>query len=173
MSEVEPQPPEQIDGRVLGVFNSYTEMILCLKARVEELRIAVSSPDVARVTGLADSYVAKVLAPSMSNRRRLGLASMQPVLSVLGCKLALIEDKDALARYTSQLPLRNGSYVHGGAITVLFSRRHMRKIGKIGAEVRWSRVRDRRAKASRAARARWAKARADRAGHGDNCSFLR
>jgi len=159
----EPQPPAQITDRVLGTFNSYTGMIVCLRARAKELRIPVTSPDVARVTGLADAYVAKVLAPSQRSPRRLGMLSLQPVLSVLGCKLVLVEDKGTLEKYTSRVQKRDDSRAHDGAITLLFSRLHMRKIGRIGAQVRWAAARRRSAQASNAARARWQKVRAQKA----------
>ena len=108
------------------------------------------------------------------------MISLGPILGVLGVKLLMVEDPEAMARYTDKLPKRNKSCVHNGAaITFTFSRRHMQKIGQKGSKVRWKAARkmhtaavqggtnsrknmtarQARALARKAARARWAKAR--------------
>jgi len=58
---------------------------------------------------------------------------------VLGVKLLMVEDPEAMARYTDKIPKRNEDCAHyDTAITFKFTRRHMRKIGLKGLKIRWS-----------------------------------
>jgi hypothetical protein len=156
----DPQQPEQITDRVVGAIHDYGELIDIMRVRAQERRIAITSPRVAKMAGLPDYYIAKLL--SVHPVRRVGMISLGPLLSVLGVRLLMVEDEEAMQKYSGKLDQRVEHAVHdGAAIRFSFSRRFMRKIGLKGAEVRWSRVRQRSAAASRAAKARWAKAAAN------------
>lgn len=96
MSEAAPQPPAITDRGVIATFNSYPEFLLAMRLRAEELKIAVTSPDVAKASGLADALFAKILSPK--SPRRLSMVSMEPVLSLLGVRLAMIEDPVTMQR---------------------------------------------------------------------------
>jgi hypothetical protein len=90
------------------------------------------------------------------------MISLGPLLAVLGLKIILAEDEEAVAKFGPQLGTRNESCVHcNDVITVRLTRRHMQKLGQKGMKVRWQAVRRRKAIASRAAQARWAKARGE------------
>jgi hypothetical protein len=110
------------------------------------------------MANLPSYYIGKLL--SVNPVRRVGMISLGPLLGVLGMKLIAVPDDAAVARYSGKLPERNESRVHNGvAIRLIFSRRHMQKIGLKGAEVRWSQARRRRAIARKGGKARWERAR--------------
>jgi hypothetical protein len=100
-------------------------LLAALRLRAEDQKIVITSPDVAKVSGLADALVAKILSPKMP--RRLSFQSMHPVLSLLGVRLAMIEDPETMSRYTSRLKKRDENCVHSGTVHVLISRRELRK----------------------------------------------
>jgi hypothetical protein len=104
MSDAAPQLPAQITDRVVGSFNDYDGMIHAMRARAQERRIAITSPDVAEMANLPDFYIAKLL--SVHPVRRVGMISLGPILSVLGVRLLMVEDPKAMARYTDELPKR-------------------------------------------------------------------
>jgi hypothetical protein len=136
--------------------NAYANLILAFRARANERRIAITGEDVARVAGMANFYLAKVLSPSSNPAKRFGAASLGPILAVLGLKLLLVEDAQAVKIYGTRIPPRASSFAHSTAFTQIRSRQFMRKIGKKGAQVRWDNKRKRHAAASKAARIRWA-----------------
>lgn len=157
--EVEPQPAGPIDGRVVGTIHTYGDLVEVLRARAQERKIALSNPLVSQMAGLPEFYILKLL--SVHPVRRVGMISLEPLLSVLGIRLLAVEDKELTERYTEKLSERNASCAHDAApIRFSFTRRYMKKIGANGAKVRWERARRRSAQASRAARARWKKATA-------------
>ena len=90
---------------------------------------------------------------------------MTPLLAILGVKLQMIEDAEAVKRYGSRLAQRNESYVHSATVQFMFSGRHMKKIQRKGGTNSRAYMSARRARAlaRRAARARWAK---QQNGHG-------
>jgi hypothetical protein len=61
------------------------------------------------LTGLQDGYVAKLLAPIPI--KRIGMQSLGPLLTVLGVKLIMVEDSDALRRIGPRLTKRNAASV--------------------------------------------------------------
>jgi hypothetical protein len=152
--EIEPQPPAQITDRVVASFNTYAGMIDAMRNRAVERRIAITSPEVAMMANLPEAYIAKLL--SVHPIRRIGMISLGPLLSVLGVKLLMVEDRETIERmnrlaiYKFGKPLqpRNEGCVHNGAaIAFKFSRAYMQKIGKKGAQVRWKAERKIRAAA--------------------------
>jgi hypothetical protein len=98
--------------------------------------------------------------------KRLGIGTLGPVLGVLGVRLIMVEDSEALKTYGARIPARNESCVHAGTVNIVFSRRHLRAIQKKGG--RNSRLymskRQASALARKAVKARWAKRKQN--GHG-------
>jgi hypothetical protein len=158
VSESAPQQPAQITDRVIAVFNDYSGLLAAMRLRVQEQKIAITSPDIARVSGLADAFVAKCLSPKQP--RRLGSASFGAVMSLLGVRLAMIEDPETMARYTARLKKHNPSFVHSGAVHFLVNRYELRKRGRKGGlnSRKYMSPREARALARHAALERWRKA---------------
>jgi hypothetical protein len=69
-----------------SVFNDYSGLLAALRLRAEDQKIVITSPDVAKVSGLADALVAKILSPKMP--RRLSFQSMHPKDSRCGTHTA-------------------------------------------------------------------------------------
>jgi hypothetical protein len=137
--------------------DGYAGLITAFRERAQQRRIAITGENAAKVAGLPDYYIAKLL--SVHPVRRVGMISLGPLLAVLGLKIILAEDKEAVAKFGPQLGSRNQNCAHDGvAIRLTFSRRHMQKIGLKGAKVRWAGARRRRAVARKGGKARWAKA---------------
>jgi hypothetical protein len=135
---VEPQHATLAGARLLAEVRSYSELMDALRARACERQLALSSPALAAVAGLPDGYIAKLLGPGKV--RTFAWASMGPVLAVLGAKLLLVVDQQAIDNLDHRLPKWNGSKVHSRsfAINRTVSRAHMRKIGLLGAKKRAS-----------------------------------
>jgi hypothetical protein len=155
----EPQP-RTITDRVVAQFNSYEGMLAAMVARAKEQRLVITSPEVAEISGLPAAYVAKLLSPK--SPRRIGSISMAPVLAILGCRLALIEDRDAMERYTSRVKKHDLKLMHGGSVHFAISRRELRKRQQNGGlnSRKYMSPREARALARKAANARWSKAAA-------------
>jgi hypothetical protein len=150
MSDSEP-PADQ--PRVLAEISDYAQMVTAFRARAQQRRIAITSPDVAEVAGLAGHYVAKLLA--VNPVKRVGMISLGPLLAVLGVRLQMIEAPDLVQKYGSRIPKRNEAFVHGGGFSLTLSRQWMRKIGRLGGLSRQAQKRQRVRSASHAARIRW------------------
>jgi hypothetical protein len=160
VSDSEPQPPAPITDRVIAEFADYNGMLAAIRLRCQEQQIAVGSPDVAALAGIADGYLAKLTSPKAP--RRLGAISMGPILAVLGCRLVLVEDRKMMERYTNRLPKRNETCLHAGTVHFALSGKHMRAIRRKGGANSRKNLgkRLRRALARKAAQARWRKAAA-------------
>jgi hypothetical protein len=85
--------------------DGYAGLIAAFRVRAQERRIAITGADVAKVSGLADYYVAKLLARNPV--KRVGMISLGPLLGVLGLKLVVTEDLDAVVRFGSQIKQAN------------------------------------------------------------------
>jgi hypothetical protein len=135
--ELEPRPPVIAE---INYANGYQALVDGMRAHAVTRKIAITSPHIAAMASLPDYYIAKLL--SVHPIRRIGMISLGPLLGVLGIKLLMVEDPEAVARYSGKLANRNESCVHNGAaIEFRFSRRHMQKIGKNGAKSRWAKAR--------------------------------
>jgi hypothetical protein len=138
--------------------DGYAGLVTAFRERAQQRRIAITGDNVAAVSGSPSFYVAKLLA--VHPVRRVGMISLGPLLAVLGLKIILAEDKEAVAKFGPALGTRVEHCAHyNDVITVRLTRRHMQKLGQKGMKVRWAAVRRRKAIASRAAQARWTKAR--------------
>jgi hypothetical protein len=93
--------------RELATVKDYEELMQALYDRAEELRASRSSID--EVAGWPEGYASKLL-----RKRRVksfGAKSLGPLLSTLGLKLVVVEDDDAVRKYSSRLRLRRESLV--------------------------------------------------------------
>jgi hypothetical protein len=90
-----------------AVIKSYEDLICAFRARRDELEISLETLDM--LAGLPDRLGSKIL--NLRHIRRLGMATLGPVLDALGLKLIVIVDEEALARNRSRMPRRNKSQV--------------------------------------------------------------
>jgi hypothetical protein len=94
--------------RRLAVISDYSELIAALRARADALNISNLTIDL--VSGMQSGYTSKCLA--IRPRRTLGRLSLGLVLSTLGLKLAVLEDKEQLARMRPRLERRKKNGIH-------------------------------------------------------------
>jgi hypothetical protein len=121
---------------VVDFQNGYAGLIDAMRARAEELKIAVSSADFAAVSGLPSYYGNKLLAANPV--RRIGAISLGPLLGALGLRLVVQEDPLAVQRFTSRLPVRKEYCVHGGTMMQWrISERAFRALQAKGRKSRW------------------------------------
>ncbi len=151
--------------RVIAEVRDYQQLISALRARVVELGAAGETLD--DVAGLPLRYTMKLLAPMPL--KTLGRTSMGPLLGVLGLKLLVVEDTEALERVRRRLtPAKNAN-------TAMLTQRtrKRRRFLPFKDNPDFARVarqqgilarspKQRSRLASRAARARWANRRAKR-----------
>jgi hypothetical protein len=132
---LETVPHDQMALQPLAEINfetGYAGLIAAFRARAAERRIAIGGDSVAAVSGLAVAYVAKLLQPRPT--KRIGAISLGPLLGVLGLKLIVAADSNALARFGSKLEKRREECVHSDALQVVVSRRFLKKIGAVGGK---------------------------------------
>lgn len=120
------------DECILATVHDYPGLVTALRARVNQRQISLQSYEVAEVTGLTQGWLAKILAPT--GNRALSLQSLGGVLAVLGVKLLMVEDAEAMRRYGNRIPKRNEAQVRSGAVQVTISRHFLKKIGAIGGK---------------------------------------
>jgi hypothetical protein len=142
----------------LGTFESYEQLHALLRTRAEELKISRLELD--SLAGLQRGYAAKLLSPRPI--KKLGFASMPLLLDALGLSLAVLIDDEKTAALHARIrgSTRRENCVHADVVHVTYSRRHMRKIARLGGALSRSKMSKRRASelGKRAARARWKKA---------------
>jgi hypothetical protein len=155
--------------KVLATFNDYSQMLLALRARAAERQIAISSDEANNVAGLSDGRLAQLLSlrtlHSTQGTRRFGALSLGPLLGILGVKLQMIEDPDAVKKYGSRLKARTGYQVRTGDIEIRFSRKFLKTNAKKGGRARMDQLRASQGLAEHqrnAALARWRKPKMQR-----------
>jgi len=147
--------------KVLATITDYPSFLHAMRARANERQIAISSDQAAHVAGLSDRRLTQILSlrtlQNVQTVRRIGFLSLAPVLGILGVKLQMVEDPDAVKKYGSRIPKRNGNLAHGGEITISISRKFLKTIGKKGGRARMHTMdaKRRSASARNAALARW------------------
>jgi hypothetical protein len=92
---------------ILAEIRSYGEPIDALRVRRHELDVSFSTLDQTSVLHLG--YSSKVLAPGPVKPKHLGPVSLTAILGALGVKLALIEDREAMARSRVQARRRRSA----------------------------------------------------------------
>jgi hypothetical protein len=140
--------------------DGYAGLLSALQARALERRISLGGAAAAQVAGLPVGYLQKILSPipkSRKNVRRIGVTSLGPVLGILGVKLVMFADPEAIARYGSKIPVRQERSVRTSAVHLHFSRQFLAKIGALGGANSRKNISRRRARAiaKKAAAARW------------------
>jgi hypothetical protein len=127
-----------IEGRVLSTFNDYAGFLHAMRARAAERQIAISSDEAHNVAGLSDRRITQMLSlrtlRNIQSVRRVGILSLGPLLGVLGVKLVMVEDAEAVERFGSRLKKRNNNLVHSGTVHITMSTRYLRKIQKKGGK---------------------------------------
>jgi hypothetical protein len=140
--------------------NGYAGLLAAMQARAAERKIALGGAAAAQVSGLPVGYLQKILSPISKSRkavRRIGITSLGPVLGVLGIKLLVVEDLEALERFSARIPQRQEKSVRSGGVHVHISRKFLSKIGTLGGSRSRKNIgkRKARAMARKAAAARW------------------
>ena len=91
----------------------YDDLRAALRQRAEELNI--SRMEINRVSGLPNGYSAAVLSETAN--KRLGAKTIGPLLAALGLKLVVVEDAEAMARYTARAEQRWPNMAHAGRLS--------------------------------------------------------
>lgn len=142
----------------LAEVRSYDELHAALRARAHSLNVSRESIDA--VAGLQSGYAAKLLCdPPL---KKLGMDSLGPMLGALGLKMIVVEDADAMARFTSRASKREFAVpVQSPAVHYRISLRTLKRNGRKGGMNSRKFVGKRKARqlARKAARARWHKPR--------------
>jgi hypothetical protein len=145
--------------------NAYTRMISAFRDRAAQRSIPMSSAAVADVAGVANYYFPKLLQANPV--RRVGINSLGPLLAVLGLKMILVEDIEAVNRYGPRIPVATESCTRvltvkcGRGKQQLVSVKMLRRIAPLGAAARNRALSpaQRSQIARKAANARWRRAR--------------
>src|ERR1700704_4485152 len=148
--------------RQLGICQDYDGLHRILRDRAEELNVSRTTLDEA--AGFTPGHASKLLAPRPL--KKLGATTLGLMLQVMGLKLVVVEDVEALERISAKLiprevPANVLSLSWGRAKHLLVSKRWVKKNGRKGGEQRAKNLspRRRRAIARKAAKARWSKPR--------------
>ena len=105
-----PHSPGSHRRRLKGAkFALMTTCILFSELRVEELEVSRETID--HVSGLQSGYSSKILAPVPL--KRVGSVTLGLLLSTLGLKLVVAEDREALAALRHRMPAKKGSWSRG------------------------------------------------------------
>jgi hypothetical protein len=140
--------------------NGYAGLLAAMQARAAERKIALSGEAVAVTAGLPRGYLQKILSPipkSRKNVRRIGVTSLGPALGILGIKLVVFEDREAVERFGSRIPARLERAVRSTGVHIHLSRQFLAKIGAVGGANSRKFIGRRRSRAiaKKAAAARW------------------
>lgn len=115
--------------RVLGSFCDLRELQVLMRARAEELQISRETID--ELAGFASGYASKMLAPMPL--KKMGELSIRLLIGALAVKLIVVDDPERRARMAERYTPRNPKYAaHAGVVNVIFSKHHLRTIGKRG-----------------------------------------
>jgi hypothetical protein len=96
-------PPDALEhGRVLAQIKSWQDFRECFRLRADALQVARTTLD--HVGGFPSGHCSALLAPFGKNFGELSLFAM---INVLGLRLLVAEDDEALARIRHRLVLRN------------------------------------------------------------------
>lgn len=147
----------------LAVIRSYPDLHAALRARAEQLGFSRETID--GVAGLPAGYASKVLGPRPP--KKLGAMSTFAILGALGVELVIVENPELLDRARLRMSQkgfgkRQERNVRIGGTHIVVTRRYMRNLSRLAAVARVAKIKPakRRALARNAARARWAKVRA-------------
>lgn len=141
--------------QVLAEIATYTDLLAALRARVDELKVSGETLD--EVAGLTRGYFQKLIGPRP--QRFMGPGMLDTVLATLGCSLALIEDKQALASLRHRLKERTEYKVRKPPSVVTFTSRTFQSWGRKGNVSRNAKLtaEERSSRARHAAHEKWRK----------------
>jgi hypothetical protein len=118
---------------VIDFENGYSGLVDAMRARANEMAIAVGGASAAEISGLPSSYLAKLLSPSPKPARRFGAISLGPVLGVLGLKLVVMTDEKAEKKFGSKLERRQEKCAHHtAAVNIRLTHKFLREIAAKG-----------------------------------------
>lgn len=120
---------------MIAEFNDYPGFMQALRVRANEIHMSRSDDQNADIAGLPNKYITKLLGPRPV--RRVGMKTLGALLGVLGVKLILVIDEEAVKRYGHKVRKRDERLVRDKTVTIEFSRRHMQKIGRMGGKARF------------------------------------
>lgn len=106
-----------MSGRQIAVVTSYSDLHAALRARADELDRPRAVIDAC--AGFEDGYASKLLAPVPI--KGIGPQTLGPLLTVLGLKMILVEDDEALERFKKRARSRKRHDTGGG---LLAKKRH-------------------------------------------------
>ncbi len=155
------------EPRVLATVTDYPSLLAAFRARATERQIAVSSEQVHHVAGLSDRRISQMLSLRTLQRGkskgRVGMISLGPLLGVLGVKLLMVEDADALRQFGSRLGKRNENLMRNSVSTwhMFRSRRDFQEMGRKGRKSKLAKMTEAEKSelGRRLAKARWSKPR--------------
>ena len=140
--------------RIVGEFVEYDDFVDLLRNRIVDLGIHGERFD--EFAGLPRGYLSRLVGAHPI--RRIGMASMGPLLSAMGVKLQMVEDPFGTARLR-RLPPRNFSFVRAmpADACIVLTPRMLKRIRRLGGQARMAMLtpKQRRELARRAALARW------------------
>ena len=122
---------------LLAEIHDYPSLIVALRARARDRQIAIGGASATRVAGLSDGYLARLLSPAalksaMGGRKhgdggvRIGLNTLGPILGLLGVRLVMVEDAEAMARYGPRVDVSKRR-VQSKTVHIVWSAAQMRK----------------------------------------------
>jgi hypothetical protein len=143
---------------ILARANSYEQLQKAMRAR--KIALNISNETLDNLAGI-DGHCGKMLADPPA--KKMGLISFGLILQALGLELLVVEDAEQMRKLASRMVERCSSQVRmlaggkHGPITLVFSRRYMRKLAVKGGHTRKLKLQPwrRRQIARKAARARW------------------
>jgi hypothetical protein len=145
--------------RIVGEFVEYSDFVQAVRNRVAELGIHGTRFD--SLAGWPEGYLSKLICARPV--RRIGMTSMGPLLSAMGVKLVMVEDRSGTARLRARLSPRNPSFVRAmpADVCIVLTPRMLKRIRRMGGRERMARLTppQRSELARKAALARWRKAR--------------
>lgn len=117
----------------LGEAKSYDDLQPILRARADAL--GLSRVELDRIAGVPSGYSAKVLAEVPI--RKLGPDTLGPMLGALGVKIMLVEDPEALAKFTAKGDARDERYaknaaLHSDSVEIKFGGRKFKRMQRKG-----------------------------------------
>jgi hypothetical protein len=114
--------------KVLAVCREYRDLTNALADRIRSF--GVTQDAVGELCGLPARYVSKLLSPRPCSS--LGRLSFGLLCQALAVKIVLIEDRENLALTSRMQKRKHRLPSETDAFTKYFSRRFMRKIGRVG-----------------------------------------
>jgi hypothetical protein len=101
------RPSIKINGRPLAVIADYDDLWRGIRGRVDAM--GITREELNSQAKMQDGYTGKLLGPAQI--KKFGIASLGKTLGAIGCKLLLVEDREATAKLMShykkrQRPLR-------------------------------------------------------------------